>query len=313
MMALPVITLDEIQAVADKAQVLDVVRSALIAHAEGHTQVPPPTHLTFDEANGECHVKAGYVDGSPYYVVKVASTFYGNHRAGLPSNSGAVLASSARTGRPAALLADDGWLTAWRTAATGALITHALAADNACVGVLGTGLQARLQIEWLSALRPVPSVAVWGRRSEAASRLAGELRDLGLDAYPAHRREAAARDCVITATAATSPLGSTHDFATANHVTAVGADMPGKQELPVGLFAAAAVIATDDHAQSLSHGDFGHAARAGAVGHEADVPVGAILRDGRDDRSTLSIADLTGVGAVDAAVASAILERLLGG
>ncbi|HUB42942.1 MAG TPA: hypothetical protein VMA72_29155 [Streptosporangiaceae bacterium] len=312
MTGLPVITIDEIRAVAGKTLVLDTVRAALIAHAESRTQVPPPTHLAFEKANGECHVKTGYVDGSPYYVIKVASTFYDNHRLGLPSNSGSMLASSASTGRPAALLAEDGWLTAWRTAATGALITHALTADNAWVGVLGTGLQARLQIEWLSTLRPIPSVAVWGRRSEAASQLAHQLRELGLDAHPARRREAAARDCVITATASGSPLGSAHDFAAANHITAVGADMPGKHEVPAGLFAAANVIATDDHVQALSHGDFGHAVRAGAVAHDADIPVGAILRDEPYDRSSLSIADLTGVGAVDAAVASAVLGQLLG-
>jgi ornithine cyclodeaminase/alanine dehydrogenase-like protein (mu-crystallin family) len=309
--ALPVITLDEIRAVAGKTLVLEAVRCALIAHAESRTQVPPPIHLTFDEANGECHVKTGYVDGSPYYVIKVASTFYENHRVGFPSNSGAMLAASARTGRPAALLVDDGWLTAWRTAAAGSLITHALTSDSAAVGVLGTGLQARLQIEWLSALRPIPSVAVWGRRSSAASQLARQLRDLGLNAHPAPRQEAAARDCVITATASGSPLGSTHDFTTANHITAVGADMPGKHEVPTGLFAAADVIATDDHVQALSHGDFGHAVRAGAVAHDADTPVGAILRDGRHDRSGRSIADLTGVGAVDAAVASSFLEQIL--
>jgi ornithine cyclodeaminase/alanine dehydrogenase-like protein (mu-crystallin family) len=312
MTGFPVITLEEIRAVAGKTLVLDAVRAALIAHAESRTQVPPPAHLTFEKANGECHVKTGCVDGSSYYVIKVASTFYDNHRVGLPSNSGAMLAASARTGRPAALLAEDGWLTAWRTAAAGALITHALTADDASVGVLGTGMQAKLQIEWLSALRPIPSVAVWGRRSDAACRLAHQLRELGLDAHPAPRQEAAGRDCVITATASGSPLGSTHDFATANHITAVGADMPGKHEVPTGLFAAADVIATDDHVQALSHGDFGNAVRAGVIAHDADTPVGTILRDGRHDRSGLSIADLTGVGAVDAAVASAVLEELLG-
>jgi ornithine cyclodeaminase/alanine dehydrogenase-like protein (mu-crystallin family) len=311
MTALRVITLDEIRSVADKTLVLDAVRTALIAHAESRTQVPPPAHLTFGEANGECHVKTGYVNGTAYYVVKIASTFYDNHRVGLPSNSGAMLASSAQTGLPAALLADGGWLTAWRTAAAGALITHALTAGGASVGVLGTGLQARLQVEWLSTLRLVPSVAVWGRRSEAASQLAYQLRELGLDAHPAHRREAAGRDCVITATASRSPLGSTHDFATASHITAIGADMPGKREVPAGLFAGAGVIATDDHAQALDHGDFGHAVRAGAVADDADTPVGAILRDGCPDRSALSIADLTRVGALDAAVASAVLEQLV--
>ena len=84
----------------------------MIGHAESRTPVPRTMPLTFDEANGECHVKTGYVDGSPDYNIKVACTFYDNHRVGLPSNGGARLAASARTGRPAALLVADGWLTA---------------------------------------------------------------------------------------------------------------------------------------------------------------------------------------------------------
>jgi ornithine cyclodeaminase len=54
----------------------------------------------------------------------------------------------AGSGVPAAVLADLGWLTAWGTVAAGALITHALNPKEINeVGVLGAGLQARLQLE----------------------------------------------------------------------------------------------------------------------------------------------------------------------
>ena len=59
------------------------------------------------------------------------------------------------------MLADEGWLTAWRTAAAGALITHALTPPDVDeVAVLGTGLQARLQVDWLATLRPAHRVRV---------------------------------------------------------------------------------------------------------------------------------------------------------
>lgn len=164
-MSLPVIGLDQIRAVATPSLVLPAVRDALIAHAEGRIQLPAPAHLCFPDAPGDCHVKAGYVNGSSRFAIKVATGFYGNPRTGMPVNNGLMLVLDATTGVPLAVLADDGWLTAWRTAAAGALIGHALTRpDITQAAVLGTGLQARLQIEWLHALRPLTRVRDAGHR-----------------------------------------------------------------------------------------------------------------------------------------------------
>jgi ornithine cyclodeaminase/alanine dehydrogenase-like protein (mu-crystallin family) len=306
-MTLPVFDLPQIAAVTSKPLIFSAVREALVAHAEGRTQVPPPLHLDFPDADGDCHVKAGHVAGAPYFTVKVAAGFYRNAERGIPTNSGLVLVLDAQTGVPAAILADEGWLTAWRT---GALITHALTPHGVDeVGILGSGLQALLQVQWLDTLRPLRQVRVWSRRSEAARRLCEELIDSGVDAAPATIEHAASMPCVITATPSTRPLAAASAFAGAKHVTGIGTDLPGKAELPPQLFAAAALVATDDHAQCLDHGDFGNAVRAATVDANADTAVGAILRDGFDhDTAGLTIADLTGVGATDAAVAMAVYQ-----
>jgi ornithine cyclodeaminase/alanine dehydrogenase-like protein (mu-crystallin family) len=294
-MTLPVIGLAEITTIATPEVILAAVREALIAHAEARTSVPPPMLLEFPDHAGDCHVKAGHVAGSPYFAVKIASTF-------ASVNNGLILAVDATTGVPAAVLADEGMLTSWRTAAAGALITHALTPPEIDeVAVLGTGEQALLQVLWLSKLRPINRVHVWGRRPEAADHLCQAFETNELDARP-DALEAGAR-CVITTTAARSPLPA-EAFRNAVHVTGVGTDMPGKHELPVELFENA-LVATDDHAQCLHHGDFGNAVRAGVVAPDADISVGAILRDGVERRR--SVADLTGIGATDAAVASAVV------
>ncbi len=306
-MTLSTVDLDGIREVASRDLVFTAVRDALVAHAEGRTQLPPPIALVFPSADGDCHVKAGHVTGSPYFGVKVAAGFYRNAERGLPSNSGLILVLDAETGVPAAVLADEGRLTAWRTAAAGALVTHALTPPDVDeVGVLGTGLQARLQVEWLHALRPLAKVRVWGRRPEAVRDLCAEL---DLDARPASVEEAAGSPCVITATPSTTPLATASAFAGALHVTGIGTDLPGKGELPPELFARAGLVVTDDHAQCLDHGDFGNAVRAGFAGPEIDVAAGLVLRNGAD-RAGLSIADLTGVGVADAAVASAVYLAL---
>ncbi|MCE7002837.1 hypothetical protein LWC34_08335 [Kibdelosporangium philippinense] len=301
-----IIDLPALRAMASFDLVFGAVRDALIAHASGQTQTPPPMHLVFPDVDGDCHVKAGYMSGARHFAVKIASGFYRNAELGLPNNNGLVMVVDATNGVPAAILADQGWLTAWRTAAAGALITHALTPPEVSdIAVMGTGLQARLQVVWLRELRPLSSVRVWGRRPAEVARLCRELTEDGISASPG---DISGVPCVITATAATTPLAPASAFSSALHVTALGTDLPGKGELPSELFASASIIATDDHEQCLHHGDFGNAVRAGIVAQDADVSVGSVLRDGVRHRSGLSIADLTGIGAADAAVATALLS-----
>ncbi|MCX4398685.1 MULTISPECIES: ornithine cyclodeaminase family protein [unclassified Streptomyces] len=292
--------------------VLTAVRDTLIAHAHGRTTVPSPLHLQFPEADGDCHVKAGWVTDTPDFTVKIATGFYRNPAAGLPTNHGLVCVVSARTGQICAILDDQGLLTAWRTAAAGALATHAMARpDAATLAVFGTGEQARLQVEWLARLRPIDTVLVHGRSQERARSLCGEFDALGLHARPASAGEAAAADMVLTTTPATAPVLQAGDVRAGAHVTGIGTDMPHKNELPPALFARAALIATDDHQQCLDHGDFGHAVRAGTTTDTGDTPVGLLLdRPVERTDGAITVADLTGLGALDAALASAVLREL---
>ncbi|MER6518475.1 ornithine cyclodeaminase family protein [Streptomyces sp. NPDC060334] len=312
-MTLPVFDQTAIEKAVTTQLVLDSVRDALIAHAEGRTSVPPPLHMGFPEADGDCHVKAGWITGATNFTVKIATGFYGNPTLGIPSNHGLVCVVSARTGQMRALLDDRGLLTAWRTAAAGALITHAMARPDATtLAVFGTGEQARLQATWLAELRPISTVLVHGRTLRKANALCERLHARGLDARPAVTQDAAAADIVITTTPATSPVLNAGHVREGAHVTGIGADMPHKNELPPALFQRARLIATDDHAQCLDHGDFGHAVRAGATTHNSDISAGELLK-GAVDRpaAAITVADLTGVGALDAALASAVLDQLL--
>ncbi|MEV5535834.1 hypothetical protein AB0L13_03170 [Saccharopolyspora shandongensis] len=110
---------------------------------------------------------------------------------------------------------------------------------------------------------------------------------------------------VVTTTPATAPVLQAGDVRAGAHVTGIGTDMPHKNELPPALFARAALIATDDHQQCLDHGDFGHAVRAGAATGTSDTPVGLLLdRPIERPDGAITVADLTGVGALDAGCGS---------
>jgi ornithine cyclodeaminase len=181
--------------------------------------------------------------------------------------------------------------------------------------VIGTGGQARHQLRALLAVRPVRQVAVWGRRQEAAAQYAREMSAGGVTVtVAASAREAVqGAEVVITATSATHPLVQPSWLAPGTHVTAMGADMPHKQELDPQILAAADKYAPDSTEAAAECGELHHAIEAGIFGPGSvygELPALASGRlPGRASGQEITVADLTGLGVQDAAVA-ALATRL---
>ena len=304
----------QIEAHFDLPTACRAITNAYIASAEGRVQAPPVTYLGFDEANGDCHVKTGHVQGADAFVIKVATGFYDNPDKGLPSSNGLNLMFSATTGAPLAILRDEGWLTDMRTGLGGAIATRALAIERfERVLIVGTGLQCRFQARCLQALTPRKlSFVVWGRDVDKAEAACADLTAEGINATTASDLETAARaaQVIITTTPAKSPLIEAGWIAPGTHITAVGADSPGKQELATNLVDSADLLVCDLATQSLHHGEFAAAQSAGRLGLEPTA-LGHILsgaHPGRSDAAQITIADLTGLAVQDAAISLAVLK-----
>lgn len=291
-----------------------LIQNAYIASAEGNVQTAEVVHLGFPEENGDCHIKSGHINGTASYVIKIASGFYDNPSKGLPSSNGMMLAFSAKTGETVAILRDEGWLTDMRTAIGGALATRALArADATKILIIGTGIQARFQAICLAQLMPerVLNFRVWGRNFGAAQTAANELlsQELTVKAVLELEDEVSSADIIITTTPAVSPLFADGLVRTGTHVTAIGADSPGKQELPVGLVTSASLRVCDLLRQSLNHGEFQAAKLADP---SLDVTeLGHILsgmHPGRRSKDDITVVDLTGIAAQDIAITQAIID-----
>lgn len=313
-----IIGIDELRPLLDRRKVIDAVRKALILQAEGRVQSPPPGHLLFEKPHGDCHVKFGHVAGSRLFAVKVATGFYDNPEIGLPVNNGLIVVLDANTGVPRVIIEDNGWLTAWRTAAATTLAAAALApCEIDKIGIVGTGLQARLAIEWLPEMLGDRPFVVWGRNERKTQAFANELtgHDRDVRAIATAAELLSRCNLVITATPSQVALFDSELVRPGTHLVGVGADGPGKQELPLELFSRAAHITTDDHAQCLDHGDFGCAVRAGIVAENSDVMLGDLL-SGRvalaRRAEDITIADLTGIAAEDLAVAELFESALAG-
>jgi ornithine cyclodeaminase len=219
-------------------------------------------------------------------------------------------------GAPAALLLDNGYLTDLRTGAAGAVAADLLARDDAStVAIIGAGKQARFQLEALLQVRQITTARVASRSADRARAFADEVGTRwGLAAQVCPSVEDAVRDAdiVITTTPATSPLVRAEWLAPGVHVTAVGSDEPTQQELHPDVLGRANVIAVDDVGQASRSGELHHALAASSADEQRVVTLGQLLeqaREGRTRPEDVTVADLTGVGVQDAAIASLVVRE----
>ncbi len=315
---IPIFNEQDIKRAVSAADAIAVVRQAFEADGRGETVVPAVINLAIPGTDGEFHVKTAYVSGIPHVAVKVASGFYENAKRGLPTGTGMMMLFDASTGMPAALLLDNGYLTDVRTGAAGAVAGDALArADIRTVGMIGSGVQARHQAACLHQVRPFTRLIAWSIDAAGLACYAAEMRErLGVETEMAAGPEAVARqaDVLVTCTPSRAPMVHADWLRPGTHVTALGSDGPGKQELDPSCLARADLVVCDRLAQCARLGELQHALAAGLM-READVhaELGEVVagkKAGRTSDAQITVADLTGVGFQDTAIASLAYRRL---
>lgn len=157
-----IIPLERIKEILPSLDLIPAIETGFAAYSNGQAVVPPVGELLLDK--GEVHIKYGYLKKDDYYVIKIASGFYDNPKLGFPSSNGLMLLFSQKTGELVSILLDEGYLTDIRTAIAGAITAKFLAPENIeRIGIVGTGIQARLQLSYLSQVIDCRQVLVWGR------------------------------------------------------------------------------------------------------------------------------------------------------
>jgi len=312
---------DDVRATLDMASCITACDSAFAAYSRGGAALPGVIQLNIPERQGEVHVKAGHLHGAPFYAVKIVSGFPRNVELGYPLTDGMVVVFDAETGAPAAFLLDNGYLTAVRTGAAGGVAARYLAPEQVWnVAVIGTGDQARYQLDALALERPgFTNVSVWGRHADRAEALVATLPDrAGLPEGCTYTVAASVEDAVhdadvvITCTSSQTSLVRGEWLKLGAHVTAVGSDAPNKQELDPTLPARADLLVVDSRKQAAAIGELHHALAAGLIDEWKAVELGEICartHPGRTSASQLTVCDLTGVGVQDVAAANVVMEH----
>ncbi|RQR70545.1 MULTISPECIES: ornithine cyclodeaminase family protein [unclassified Burkholderia] len=309
---------EEIIARFDADRAVRMIEKGFIAYSRKAVLVPPIQNFFFEAANGDCCVKSAYVDGADTFAVKVSAGFYNNPAVGLPTNSGLVMIFSAKTGEPVGLLQDGGWLTSVRTAIAGQLAARVLAPwEVRGIGIIGTGDQARFQLEYLKPITTCREVHAWGPDADQAARFAEDMSVQGFNVHLHSTPELVARNAnlIVTATPSREALLKSEWISDGTHITAVGADGHGKQELDPQIVARASVIVVDSIEQCSKYGEISHALSAGLIQQDALRELGDVLAKSgraRDDSNAaqITIADLTGVAVQDAQIADSVVSQV---
>ena len=278
-------------------------------------------------------IKSGYLPQAKLYGHKTVSWFEGNRDRGLPELTGLIAVYSAETGLPIGIL-DASYITGIRTGAAGAIGAKYLArADSRNLVLVGSGGQALFQIAAMRTLFPgLRKITVVNVRTpDHAARFTAALPQMLADQFgldlagvtlaPSGDLEAALSDAdiVVTVTPSKTPLVQKDWVRPGTHLSCMGADMAGKQEVESALLAGARIF-VDDLEHCISAGEIeiplkqGVISQGDIVGEIGDLILGKV--PGRQREDEITVYDSTGMALLDIAAAKAALalaeEKSLG-
>ena len=316
-----IINLSEIQAALQRIgprAIRSAIEQGFADYSRGKVVVPPVGEMTFENPPGETHIKYGYIRGDDHYVIKIASGFYDNASLGLPTSSGLMLLFSQKTGELISVLLDECHLTQVRTAFAGAIVAEHFGPRRVlCAGILGAGIQGRMQLEYLRHVREVDRAIVWGRNENELVEYRKEMEEKGFRVTTTLDPAVVAEHCnlIVTATPSCEPLLRADQIRKGTHITAMGSDTPEKQELDPAILQKADRVVVDSISQSMLRGEVFHAVQSGAIDRSRLIELGAAIINPalrRQSDTEVTVADLTGVAVQDIQICKAVWQAVNG-
>ena len=310
-------TKEQILKTLKNINLLESIEKGFVEYSRGNSVVPPVGELLFEEPPGDVHIKYGYIKNQDNYVVKIASGFSENYKAGLSSSHGVMVMFDKNTGYLKCVLHDEGYLTNVRTAVAGSICAKYIAPSNInTIGIIGTGIQARMQLEYLKMVTDCREVLVLGRNKEKISKYIEDMKSHGFNINVASNSKELCENSnlIVTTTNANESLIHKDDIKKGTHITAMGSDTPEKRELDPEILNVADAVVVDSIPQCLERGETKNALDRNLIKKEELIEIGSIIDSGkklRKNNNEITVADLTGVAVQDIMITNAVYEQLI--
>jgi len=268
--------------------------------------MPPKMYVTFP--SGDFRTMPAYIPSLGIGGVKIVNVHPENPAIGLPTVMALTIILDVGTGKPEAILNATG-LTDLRTGAAGAVAAKYLAPGNSVsLGVVGSGRQARAQVEALSREVSIENIRVWSRKEKNARDFCEIFTRFDCEATSLEK--VCESRCIVTTTPSRAPLIKSEWIHEGTHINAIGADAPGKQELDPYILKRAAVF-VDDPVQAVHSGEINVPIRNGLYSpDEIEGTLGEVVlgKKGRKDSTQITVFDSTGLAIQDLALAKVAMK-----
>lgn len=325
MAEIKVLSRSDVAKVTNMKDIITCVENVYQQKCLGQTEVWPTTFYEFDPGHADMDIKSGYLKKEKIFGHKTVSWFGVNSEKGMPELTGAIMIFSAETGMPMGLL-DASWITGMRTGAAGAIGAKYLARkDSKHLLIVGCGGQAVFQIAAMLTVFPeLERITVSNPRNAAKAELfiAGIVERLdkefsidcdGVTFESAGSPEQALKtaDIVITVTPSKEPLIKKEWVRPGTHVSCIGADAEGKEELDPEIMRGARIF-VDDKIHCVSAGEIEIPIKMGVI-EEKDIvgEIGELIlgqKPGRKNAEEITVFDATGMALLDLAAGKAALD-----
>ena len=291
-------------------ELIPIIEQAFKSLSKGQTTMPPIMRIDIEKYHGESDVKAAYIEGLDSFAIKIASGFFDNPKIGLPSSNGLMVLLDSQTGVIKSVLLDEGYLTDLRTAIAGAIATKYLSnLHSTRVGIIGAGIQAKLQLKAIMLVRKIKKATIWARDISKANNFIRTLHDLNLEITTSNSCEELANnsEIIVTTTPSKSPLLDYNWIKKGTHITAMGSDAEHKNELDPIIIKRCDKYIPDNQSQTSVLGELNHAIQKNIISSSTKFSdLGDVIMNpklGRNNKDDITICDLTGTGVQDTAIA----------
>lgn len=319
-----ILNADEVAHLVSVPMALEAVEAAYLQKHAGTGSVWPLLYHDFREGVRDMDLKSGNLDGDGIWGLKAISCYYDNPEQGLPVYHGTSLVFDFATGAPKAVL-NAMPITRFRTGAAGAVGAKWLARKDAgvlvvcgdgglCPFLVAANLLALPQLTRVIVTNPLHGATKAARLGEICDTVAELLASTGVEAPRIETvgLEEAVRqaDVIMTATPSYEPYLRAAWVRPGTHVSCVGADKSGKQEVESALLAGARVLADDVH-QCLTVGECELPYKQGVLSDDLDE-IGAVIAGdvtGRTSDEQITVFDSTGLSLQDLATIARLIDR----
>lgn len=229
---------NDIKEVFTMKDAIRACKDALELYSKGESNIPLRVNIDVKEENGQSLYMPGYVAGAEALGVKIVSTYPDNRKIGLETISSMMVMKNAKTGEINSIL-DGNYLTKLRTGAVSGAATDLLARKDAKIfALIGTGGQARTQLEAVLNVREISEVRVSGRDKEKGQSFVDDMieefgEEFNVNIILAKDSDEAIKgaDIITTVTTAPSPVFDGKLVKKGAHINGVGSFTPIMQEI----------------------------------------------------------------------------------